>query len=177
MTARLVASAVAAAAAGACGGSSSAALDASVDGAAAAPACTATFREDFAETWAGPANCAGIDTSDGHTTLRFTIPSQTIAAPFEISIDLGAAGSPGTYTARSLATPWNANALHEFDGTSCLFHAGTAAVPPGTFRLVLDELDPVGARAHGSLEVTLYVLARPYTDCGPSNIERLAVRF
>jgi hypothetical protein len=153
----------------ACGDQQGAAVDA-----AAATACTAAFSDNFAETSVGPANCADIDTSDGHTTLRFAIPSRTIAAPFAISIDLGLAPAPGTYTAQSLVTPWSANALHEFEMTSCLYHAGTAAVPPGTFELDLDAID---AHAHGKLDLVLYVLARPYTYCGETNTEHLSVTF
>jgi hypothetical protein len=153
----------------ACGDQEGPAADAT-----AAPACNAVFSENFMETWAGPANCADIDTSDGHTTLRFAIPSRTIAAPFAISIDLGVAPAPGTYTAQSVVTPWSASALHEFEMTSCLYHAGTAAVPPGTFELDLDSID---AHAHGKLDLVLYVLARPYTYCGETNTLHLSVTF
>jgi hypothetical protein len=152
----------------ACGDSQGAASD------AAATPCTAAFSENFAETSVGSENCADIDTSDGHTTLRFAIPSRTIAAPFAISIDLGVAPAPGTYTARSVVTPWSATALHEFEMTSCLYHAGTAAVPPGTFDLDLDAID---GQAHGKLDLVLYVLARPYTYCGETNTEHLSVTF
>jgi hypothetical protein len=158
----------------ACGDNHVAPVDAATDGTPEDIACAAAFRENFTEAWVGPANCAGVDRSDGHTTLRFAIPSQTIETPFAISIDLGEAPTPGTYSAQTLATPWSASALHEFDMTSCLYHAGTAAVPPGTFTLVLDAID---ANAHGKLDVVLYVLARPYTYCGEANIEHLAVTF
>lgn len=145
-----------------------------VDGGAPEPACTAAFSENFTEAWLGLPGCAGVDTADGHTTLRLAVPSQTIDAELAIAIDLGVAPAPGTYTSQNLATRWSADALHEFDMTSCLYHAGTASVPPGTFRLVLDEIDP---RAHGRLELVLYVLGRPYTYCGETNIERVTVTF
>jgi hypothetical protein len=141
---------------------------------AAATACTAAFSENFAETSVASTNCADVETSDGHTTLRFAIRSRTIGAPFAISIDLGGAPAPGTYTAQSLVTPWSASALHEFEMTSCLYHVGTAAVPPGTFELDLDAID---AHAHGKLDLVLYVLARPYTYCGETNTEHLSVMF
>jgi hypothetical protein len=180
-------------------GDNAVAIDPPIDAAIAVadsrvdPPCAAVFSDNFAETWAGPANCATLATADGHTTLQLVIPSQTIAAPFTIAIDLGSAPGPGTYTAQSLATPWQADALHELAMTSCLYHAGTAAVPPGTFTLTLDALDrtapPFGgadgqrqalaveAHAHGTLDLVLYVLARPFTYCGETNIERLGVRF
>lgn len=145
--------------------------------------CAAAFSENFAETSVSPGNCARIAADDsGHAMLTFEVRSTTIDAPFQISIDLGEAPSAGSYTSQSLATPWQASALHEFEMTSCLYHAGTAAVPPGTFQLALDEVDEVGggdepARAHGKLDVVLYVLARPYTYCGETNIEHLAVTF
>ena len=141
---------------------------------AAGEPCAAAFSENFAETSSAPANCPTVETADGHTTLRFAIPSKTIGADFAIAIDLGEAPSPGLYTAQSLATPWSADALHEFEMTSCLYHAGTAAVPPGTFQLSLDAVDP---GAHGVLDVVLYVLSRPYTYCGETNTEHLAVTF
>jgi hypothetical protein len=158
----------------ACGDNHAVLADAAIDGHPVEPACTAAFSDNFTEAWAGPANCATVDTAGGHTTLAFAIPSQTIGAPFTISIDLGAAPPPGTYTAQSLVTPWRADALHEFEMTSCLYHSGTAAVPPGTFTLVLDTIGP---HAHGKLDLVLYVLARPYTYCGETNIERLIVTF
>jgi hypothetical protein len=161
----------------ACGDDRAAPADAAVDGGPAAPACAAAFSENFTEAWTGPANCADLATADGHTTLRFAIPSRTIGAAFAISIDLGEAPPPGTYTAQSLVTPWSASALHEFEMTSCLYHAGTAGVPPGTFKLVLDAVDATAAYAHGKLDLVLYVLARPYTYCGETNVEHLAVTF
>lgn len=158
----------------ACGDNHAALVDAAPDSTPPEVACAAAFSENFTEAWRGPPNCAGLDRSDGHTTLRFAIPSQTINTQFAISIDLGEAPSPGTYSAQTLVTPWSASALHEFDRTSCLYHAGTAAVPPGTFRLALDAID---GHAHGTLDLVLYVLARPYTYCGEANIEHLAVTF
>jgi len=165
----------------ACGDNRELADTAAVDARQAAPACTAAFSEDFTESSAGPANCATLATADGDTMLQLSIPSQTIAAAFEISIDLGAAPGAGTYTSESLIAPWSASGLHEFDMTSCFYHAGTAAVPPGRFALVLDELDhsdgPAGGQVHGTLDLVLAVLSRPYTYCGETNIERLVVTF
>jgi hypothetical protein len=163
-------------------GDNAVAIDPPIDAAIAVadsridPPCAAMFSDNFAETWAGPANCATLETAGGHTTLQLVIPSQAIAAPFTIAIDLGSAPGPGTYSAQSLATPWHADALHEFEMTSCLYHAGTAAVPPGTFTLTLDALDGAD-HAHGTLDLVLYVLARPFTYCGETNVERLRVTF
>lgn len=169
MTARRI---VLACALAACGDN----LVASLDGgfAEADRPCGAVFSENFAETWTGLPGCAGLEQSDGHTMLRLAVPSQTIAAQLEIAIDLGAAPAPGTYTSQNLTTPWSADALHEFEMTSCLYHAGAGSVPPGTFHLELDAVEP---RAHGTLELMLYVLGRPYTYCGETNIERVAVSF
>jgi hypothetical protein len=167
MIARVIAISCAVVACGDSGGPGS-------DAGGAEPACGAVFRENFAETWTGLPGCAGLQQADGHTTLRLSIPSQTLAASLDIAIDLGAAPTPGTYTSQNLATPWSADAVHEFEMTSCLYHAGAESVPPGTFQLVLDEVDP---RAHGTLDVMLYVLSRPYTYCGETNIERVAITF
>lgn len=151
-------------------GDNLAALDAAPD---ATAACAATFRGNFAEQWTGP--CAALDASGEQATLRFSIPSRTIAASFTIAIELGAAPGPGLYTAPSLPGTWNAEAVHEHDMTSCLYHAGTASVPPGSFTLALDAVD--GSGAHGRLDVTLPILARPYTYCGESLSEQLEVSF
>ncbi len=157
----------------ACGGHDAAVVDAAPD-TAPAPACTAVFRDNFAETWAGPVDCAEVGTADGHTTLAFTIPSRTIETDVAIAIDLGAAPTAGTYTAESLVTPWSAHARHDFEMTVCVYHAGTAAVPPGTFTLALDT---AGEHPHGRLDLQLAVLSRPYTYCGETNTERLTVVF
>ncbi|HMG21548.1 MAG TPA: hypothetical protein VK607_09540 [Kofleriaceae bacterium] len=175
MTGRTIAMTCAALAAGATGAGCG--DNRPTEGEAAGEPCAAAFSENFAETSSDPANCPAVETADGHTTLRFALPSQTIGAEFAIAIDLGEAPSPGLYTAQSLATPWSADALHEFEMTSCLYHAGTAAVPPGTFQLALDALDTGDAGVHGQLDVVLYVLARPYTYCGETNIEHVAVTF
>ncbi|HEX4423492.1 MAG TPA: hypothetical protein VH165_36535 [Kofleriaceae bacterium] len=140
---------------------------------AVAPPCKAVFSDNFVETWSGPTGCATLAVN-GDTTLGLSIPSQTLGVPFAISIDLGAAPGTGTYTSETLTTPWSVDALHEFDMTSCLYHAGTAAVPPGTFKLELDAVEPT---AHGTLELELYVLARPYTYCGETSTEHMVVTF
>jgi len=148
--------------------------DATLADASIAPPCVATFSDNFAETWTGPARCATLATADGHTTLGFSIPSQSIDAPFAIEIDLGRAPGPGTYSAQTLTTPWHADGLQQLGLTSCLYHAGTASVPPGSFTMTLDALDP---DAHGTLDLVLYVLARPFTYCGETNVLRLRVTF
>ena len=38
-------------------------------------------------------------------------------------------------------------------------------------------IDAIDAHAHGKPDVMLYVLSRPYTYCGETNIERLALTF
>lgn len=161
--------------ASACGGDPAReGADAAVDQGPATAACSASFSDNFAETWSGPPSCAAITIADGHTMLALSIPVKTLDAPLDVSIDLGEAAAPGTYTAQTLATPWRADALHEFEMTSCLYHAGTASVPPGTFTLALDAVD---GQAHGKLDLLLYVLARPYTYCGETNVERVAIVF
>jgi hypothetical protein len=138
------------------------------------PPCTATFSDNFTETSTTTANCPSVEIADGHTTLRFAIAVDTIAAELAVALDLGDAPTSGVYTAQSLGMPWSASALHELEMTSCLYHAGAAAVPPGTFRLALDAIEP---RAHGNLDLVLSVLARPYTYCGETTTEHLRVTF
>jgi hypothetical protein len=148
--------------------------DAAVDAVPPDPVCSAAFTDNFTEAWSGPANCATVATAADHTALQLIIPSRTVSADFAISLDLGSAPGPGTYSSETLITPWSADALHELDMTSCLYHAGTASVPPGSFTL---RLDAIGDHAHGTLDLVLYVLARPYTYCGETNVERLTVTF
>jgi hypothetical protein len=158
----------------ACGGGDGAAPgpDAAVGGDASA--CRATFSANFAETWAGPANCAQLATAAGDTTLQLAIPSTKLGTELAISFDLGASPTPGTYSTQNLVTPWSANATQELDMTACFYQAGTGAVPAGSFSLVLDALDP---HPHGKLDLTLYVLSRPYTYCGETNTEQVSVTF
>lgn len=159
----------------ACGDHPLAAPDAGPAAEAPAP-CGAVFRDNFAETWAGPADCARVGRADGHATLAFAIPSRAIAGDLAIAIDLGAAPVPGTYSSQGL-TSWRASAVRAFDGTACFYDAGSAAVPAGSLRLALDAIDPVERRAHGTLDLIIYVLSRPYTYCGESNVERVTLTF
>jgi hypothetical protein len=155
----------------ACSGSSD--RGAPTDGGDAAP-CTAVFRDNFAETWSGPPDCATVDPGGGHTTLVLQIPSRSLATDVAITIDLGAAPVPGDYSATTLTTPWQAYARHDFDMTACVYHAGNDAVPHGSFTLALTG---AGDHPHGQLELALYVLSRPYTYCGETTTEQLTVGF
>jgi len=137
-------------------------------------ACQATLSENFAERWDG--QCARMTTDDasGDGVLKLTIPSSYLGVAFDVRVDLGAAPGPGSYSSQSSARAWSVLALKEFDMTSCLYQAGAGMVPPGTYRL---DLDAAGDTPHGTLEMEMYVLSRPYTYCGERSTEHLHVTF
>lgn len=152
--------------------------DALTDGAIAhdPPSCQATFSENFVERWDGPADCGEmtIDADSGDAVLGLSIPSSYLGVSFEVAIDLGASPGAGTYSSQSSGNDWHVSALKEFDMTSCLYQAGAGRIPPGTYTLTLDA---VGEVPHGTLDVALYVLSRPYTYCGERSTEHLRMTF
>ena len=131
--------------------------------------CQATFSGNYEETQVLP-SCARVA---GGTRLELTVPSMTIKTDYAISVDLGAAPVPGTYTAQTVAG-WASLATEEVSLTGeCLFSAGSAAVPTGNFTLVLDSVAPVS----GELTIVHYVLALPMTTCGAGDTETVDIRF
>ena len=133
----------------------------------AATGCTAAFAGNFAETSTATANCPTLAATG---TLAFALASAVIGATFAISIDLGPATAPGTYTSATVED-WSATATHRIGDGACEYSAGGSAVPTGSFALTLD------AGPHGTLMVTQYVLTVPGTDCGDPDTERITVTF
>lgn len=146
----------------ACGSSPVAAVDAVVP----PPPCTGTFTGNFTET-ATMADCAMQSAS----MLQLAIPSATLATSFQIAIDLGPSPSTGTYSSETVGA-WSASAAAKIGNAQCVYAAGNAAVPSGSFSLTLDDLAP-----HGKLDLLVYVLMPPFTNCGPQMTEAIALTF
>jgi hypothetical protein len=56
-----------------------------------------------------------------------------------------------------------------------VYNAGNAAVPTGDFALQIDVA--AAGVIHGSLRLTMYVLAFPGTDCGAEDTEAVNIQF
>src|ERR1700690_3131355 len=138
-----------------------------IDGAAVIPPpCTGAFTGNFTET-ATMADCAMQSAS----MLQLAMPSATLATTFQIAIDLGPSPSTGTYSSETVGA-WSPSASAKVGNAQCVYAAGNAAVPSGSFSLTLDDLAP-----HGKLDMGVYVLMPPFTSCGPQMTETIALRF
>ncbi len=146
------------------------------DGLADASAgCTATFGGNFAETSSSDA-CASVAVDGaGDATLALTIPTTTLPPSLKVTIDLGASPSPGSYSSDTV-TSWSARGVQDVGNGVCLYSAGTTAVPTGSFALQLTGV-AAGGELHGTLMLTIYVLAFPGTDCGSGDIETVSIAF
>lgn len=143
--------------------------------------CTATFTGNFAEISSSDRCAVGVlgAVIPGHTTLELTIPSTSLGASLTAQIDLGVSPSLGPYSSRTVAT-WNARGVQTVGNGVCLYSAGATAVPPGTFELALDAIEPIDATTrtvHGSFKITMFVLAFPSTECGERDTEMVEVGF
>jgi hypothetical protein len=140
----------------------------------ASGACVAQFSGDFTET-ATAGSCATITVDgSGDTTLALAIPSTAVPSGVASSFDLGESPAPGTYSSDSITT-WSARGVRTLGNGACVYSAGATAVPQGSFAMTVDAID--AATAHGSLSLTLWVLAYPGTDCGADNTEQVQLQF
>ena len=160
-------------------GDNAAGSDAAADVAPRAP-CAATFSGNFAESIVSTASCPMIDFGSGaelgQRLLDFSIPSQTIGGPMNVSIDLGTSIAPGTYTSETVRS-WQALAVVELGASVCAYRAGSTVTPEGQFTLELDAIDPQHGTAHGRLALVMDVLAFEQSSCGTPDTENLDVRF
>jgi hypothetical protein len=138
-----------------------------VDAVAVAPPCTGAFTGNFTAT-ATMADCA----TQAAGVLQLAMPSTTLATTFQIAIDLGATPSTGMYAPGIVAT-WSASASATVGNAQCVYSAGNAAVPSGSFSLTVDDAEA----PHGKLDLLLYVLMPPFTDCGPQMTESMTLTF
>ncbi len=144
---------------------------------AAAARCTATFSGNFSETSSGGSDCPMVatDPASGDVTLAFDVPSTTLAAPLAIAFDLGATPAPGVYSPE-IVSDWTALVTSSVD-SSCVYSAGSDAVPNGSFTLTLVSIDAGARTAHGSLMLDEYLHAFVLTDCGPVPTEDVELVF
>ena len=148
------------------------------DAAPPGPACRAAFTGDFAETDETIAPCASLAPDGaGGWSLALTVPSATIGEPLAISIDLGPAPAIGTSSSGASAAAWSAFAYRRIGEGGCVFRAGSAVAPPGSFTLALTTADPEARAAHGTLDLAMRVLTTPGTDCGDPDTESLSLAF
>lgn len=143
---------------------------------AGAASCAAQFSGNFAEVATADA-CATLTTDgSGDTLLDLAIPSAMLAPGVSAAFGLGLSPSPGMYSSESLAL-WSARGVQTVGTGACVYNAGATAVPPGYFAMTLDSLDAVAGAAHGSLSMTLWVLAYPGTNCGAGETEQVELQF
>ncbi len=101
------------------------------------------------------------------------LPSTALGSKLGISIKLGHP-SIGVYTPVTVPS-WRTLGLHVLGKGSCVYSAGNASIPAGTFRLQLDSID--AGIPHGELEVLQYALPIMATDCGRGTTETLILTF
>src|SRR5262249_43455236 len=117
-------------------------------------ACSVELTGNFSESARSAAACPTlVPDANNHQILTFSVPSTTLATSFAITLDLGAAPTPGTYSSETVTT-WSALAIEEIGNGECIFQAGATAVPTGSFTLALDSTAP-----HGTVRILHYVLA------------------
>ena len=144
---------------------------------AAAPSCAIALSGDTNETAELAPDCAtvrarGDSGSAGGFVLELDGQTRELGS-IRIVIPLGAHPSPGAFDSGTVSD-WSAVAAVTGDST-CTYAAGTESVPNGSFSLSLTSAD--AASAHGTIDVTLYVHAPEFTDCGPSDTEAIVLTF
>jgi hypothetical protein len=142
------------------------------DGGPIARPCAAQFSGNFNDASATVGNCPTVTVDAGDTSLAFAVGSQALGTPLAVSIELGHGAGAGMYSSETVGT-WTALATAGPEQHQCYYAAGSGQVPQGSFTLALGALDP----AHGTLELTVYVLAQPFVACGTSNVEQITVMF
>jgi hypothetical protein len=138
----------------------------------AAPAgCVAVFTGNFTET-SSPDACATVASG----SLQLMVPTTTLGTTLAATFALGEAPTSGTYAPETIAA-WAARADQRIGNGICVYSAGSAVVPHGSFELQLDAIDAAAGTAHGTLALVQYVLVFPSTECGQADTEHVDVRF
>jgi len=142
-----------------------------------AAACTATWTGNVTDTADSTDACAtvapGASRGPDDATLTVDVPSSLLASPLAVSIDLGDAAAPGTFSSETVPV-WSALGLRISGSGGCAYVAGDAAVPTGSFTLDVSAVSPA---AHGTLSLVGYVQAMPGTSCGAGDNEMISVMF
>ena len=121
----------------ACGDNLAAPIDA-----APIATCAATFTGNFAEVSSTTDNCpvfrsGGLVATD--LSLDVEIAVAAVGTSIGITIDLGAAPTPGVFSSET-TDAWSALAVAHVASGACIYNAGTTAIPVGSFVLTLDSL-------------------------------------
>lgn len=147
--------------------------------------CTASFSGNTSDLLTLGDDCGALGVApdagaEGAYLLSFHGSSNQIPSA-DVSIYLGAAPSPGMFSAQSVSS-WSVVATSS-KNTGCEFVAGESSVPAGNFTLTLSSLALSsadangGGSAHGTLNATLYLHAPPSTDCGAGELENAVIVF
>ena len=128
-------------------------------------ACTTAFTGNVTATVDSATACATL----GAGPLAISINS---AMTLMISIDLGQAPAATMYSSETVMT-WSALGERTTADGGCVYAAGNAAVPTGSFTLTLASI----AEPHGELQLVQYVQAMPETDCGAGDHEMVDITF
>ena len=126
--------------------------------------CIAHFAGDVGDTIT--ATACGASGDAGASTFVAHAVGATVTS-FDVSIALTT--SSGTFSSETEASDWSATATTGDAG--CVFVGGAAAVPSGSYTLVL------GDDGHGTLTMSLEVQAPAATDCGPHDVENVELTF
>jgi hypothetical protein len=135
----------------------------------AAPAtCSASFTGEFAATASGSADCPNLVDA----ALDFALPVQALGGSvLAIAIDLPSP-APGSFSSETIDS-WSASVFEAETNGGCLYRAGNAATPQGSFTLALDSIMPL----HGSLTMSLAILTLPGSVCGQIDTEIVTSTF
>jgi hypothetical protein len=136
--------------------------------AAAVSSCSASFTGEFSETSSSTADCPNLVNS----ALDFAMPVAPLGGSvLAIEIDLPSA-APGSFSSETIDS-WSGSVFeHETNG-GCVYRAGNAATPQGSFTLALDSVAPL----HGSLTMSLAILTLPGSVCGQIDTENVTSTF
>ena len=135
---------------------------------AAPTTCSASFSGEFLESSSSTADCPNLV----NAALDFAMPVATLGGSvLAIEIDLPSAG-PGSFSSETIAS-WSGSVFEAETNGGCLYRAGNAATPQGSFTLALDSVAPL----HGSLTMSLAILTLPGSVCGQIDTEIVTSKF
>jgi hypothetical protein len=140
---------------------------------AAPTMCTLHFSGNIVDDAVAPPCVTLKGQGDGTWSLAVDTSSQAVAR-LTASIDLGSTPATGVLSSDTLAT-WQVDGLSST--SNCVFSAGGASVPTGSFSLALSTVDTAQGVVHGTLDLVTYLHAPPLTDCGHGDIENIAIDF
>ena len=148
--------------------------------------CTAVLTGNLVDTSSSVDECPlvmpGTGDATGDTMLDFLVASPMLGTQLGVRIDLGPTPTASTYTSET-TTLWSAIAVRPVAMRgSCIFTAGSASTPAGSFTLELTAIDLAASLSHGSLALQMFVLPATseqgvQSECGPGTTEELGISF